>query len=297
MAKEHKQLKDLNLLDRFLFAEAMDDPEILRNMLEIILGKDIVFQQLPQPEKEKRKTPLQRFVKLDVWAMDVEETVYDAEVQKENAHNLPKRSRLYQGLIDSDLLPPGIMDFNRLNNAYIIIITPFDPFGKNLYRYSFEMQCREVPSLSLKDGAIRIFLNTHGQNASDVSPELIELLRYMENTSEETSQQCQSSRIKEMQKRIQAIKSSEEIGVKFMLAWEEKLLDRQKAREKGKQLQLLELVRKKAEKGWSCEKIAETFEESAEYIHLLMDYMENHPDFSDEDILIDIDPTKYDEDF
>ena len=35
-----KELKDLNLLDRFLFAEAVEDPETLQDMLEIILGKD-----------------------------------------------------------------------------------------------------------------------------------------------------------------------------------------------------------------------------------------------------------------
>ena len=34
-----KDLKDLNLLDRFLFAEAMEDPQNMRDVLEIILGK------------------------------------------------------------------------------------------------------------------------------------------------------------------------------------------------------------------------------------------------------------------
>ena len=38
---QRKTLKDLNLLDRFLFAEAMSDPENMKNVLEIILGKDI----------------------------------------------------------------------------------------------------------------------------------------------------------------------------------------------------------------------------------------------------------------
>ena len=33
--------------------------------------------------------------------------IYEVEAQKENTHNLPKRSRLYQGIIDSKLLPPG----------------------------------------------------------------------------------------------------------------------------------------------------------------------------------------------
>ena len=34
-----KSLKDLTLLNRFLFAEAMDDPVNMRNLLEIILDR------------------------------------------------------------------------------------------------------------------------------------------------------------------------------------------------------------------------------------------------------------------
>ena len=49
----HKALKDLNLLDRFLFAEAMEDPVIMQTILEIILGKDILLKYPPQAEKEK----------------------------------------------------------------------------------------------------------------------------------------------------------------------------------------------------------------------------------------------------
>ena len=78
----HKALKDLNLLDRFLFAEAMEDPVIMQTILEIILGKDILLKYPPQAEKEKRSSPLFRFIRMDVWAMDMEDTVYDAEVQK-----------------------------------------------------------------------------------------------------------------------------------------------------------------------------------------------------------------------
>ena len=58
-----KSLKDLNLLDRFLFAEAMEDPEIARTMLEIILDKDFILKYLPQTEKEIRANPAKRFVK------------------------------------------------------------------------------------------------------------------------------------------------------------------------------------------------------------------------------------------
>ena len=48
-----KDLKDLNLLDRFLFAEAMEDPQNMRDVLEIILGKDVVLKHLPQTGRER----------------------------------------------------------------------------------------------------------------------------------------------------------------------------------------------------------------------------------------------------
>lgn len=231
--RKPKPLKDLNLIDRFLFAEAADDPVIVKNLLEIIIGKDIVLKYLPQTEKEQRVSSLYRYVKLDLMAWDVDDVVYDTEVQKENTKNLPKRSRLYQALIDTKLLPPGEVDFNRLNKVYVILIMPFDLFGYGLYQYTFENVCREVPGLKLEDDAVRIFLNTKGTNDSEVSPELIELLRYIENTSEEMSGQCQSERIHTMQKRIAAIKSNEEIGVKYMQAWEEKIIEERRARERG----------------------------------------------------------------
>ena len=233
MEQKQKPLKDLNLLDRFLFAQAADDPDTMRDMLEIILGKEVVLKLLPQTEKEQRTHPLNRYVRLDVWAMDEQDTVYNTEVQQNNTGNLPKRSRFYQALIDSNLLTPGEVGFQKLNPVYIILICPFDLFGYGLYRYTFRMQCEEVSELSLRDDAVRIFLNTHGKNPEGVSEELVELLKYMEHTTEEVSKNCASERIHKIQKRIQTIKSSEKIGVRYMQAWEEKIMEQNKAREEG----------------------------------------------------------------
>lgn len=242
MSGTKKSLKDLNLLDRFLFAEATENPVIMQNMLEILLDKEIHIKYPPQAEKEKRISNLKRYVKLDVWTWDVEDTIYDTEVQAKNTHNLPKRSRLYQALIDAKLLPSGEVDFNRLNKVFVILIMPFDLFGYGLYKYTFEEQCREVPGLSLKDDAIRIFYNTHGTNNDEVNSELVELLHYIEHTTEEVSRNCKSERIKEMQRHIEAIKSSEEIGVKYMQAWEEKIYDRNEGKQEGKAEAVLELL-------------------------------------------------------
>ena len=181
---KRRSLEELTLLDRFLFAETMEDPENLRILLEIILGKDLVLKHLPQTEKELRTSPLNRMARVDVWGMDEEGTVYSAESQKRNTGNLPRRSRFYQGMSDSELLEAGEADFNRLSDLYIILIAPFDLFGKGLCRYTFRMRCDESRDLELGDGAVRIFLNTRGTDREGISGELAELLEYIEHTNE-----------------------------------------------------------------------------------------------------------------
>ena len=190
-----------------------------------------------------------------------------AEAQKENTHNLPKRSRLYQGIIDSKLLPPGVVDFNLLNEVLIVLIMPFDLFGYGLYRYTFQMTCEEVPELKLDDGATRIFLNTRGKHPELVSTELIELLKYMERSTDEVSRELKSKRIQEMHRRVCQIKASEKAEVKYMQTWEEKILIKQEGiaegrlegRLEGKLEEKQELTRKLANK-FSIEQIAEILE-------------------------------------
>ena len=228
---------------------------------------------------------------MDVWGQDLEGAVYDVEVQKKDTKNLCKRSRYYQGLIDGKLLEPGQLDFNELGDTYIIIIAPFDLFGKGRYQYTFEMRCREDPGIPLEDGAVRIFLNTHGQNPQEISTELVELLSFMEHTNQTPADGYESSKIRELQRQVSQIKSSEEIGVKLMQAWEERELDKQEAREEGrllgleegrllgqeeglaqgKSLLLKNQIRKKLQKGLSPEEIADVLEVELSTILALME--------------------------
>ena len=233
MRLEKRELKDLDLLDRFLFAEAIEDPETMELILEIILGREIVLKHLPQAEKEQRSFLWSKQVKLDVWAQDVDDVIYDTEVQKRNTKDLPKRSRLYNSMIDSKLLIPGTNGYNGLNDVYIIMIMSFDLFGEGKYRYTFRMRCEEERDIELGDGVTRIFLNTQGKDADGVSEELIGLLKYFEDSTESTADSSGSDRIMKLHERVERLRESEEIGVKFMNAWEEKLLDRQDGYEEG----------------------------------------------------------------
>ena len=235
--KEKRKLKDLNLLDKFLFDEAMEDEENknMKTLLDIILVQDTHLKQPPQTEKECRSSFEKRQIRLDVYTVDEDDVVYDTEPQKTNTKNLPKRSRLYQGMIDSRLLPPGCIDFNLLNPVVIIMIMPFDLFGYELYRYTFKMQCEEVPEMELGDDATRIFLNSHGKHPELVSRELIELLEYMEKSTDAVVEECESERIHQMHERVNRLKSSKEMEIKFMQKWEEKEMERQEAYAEGRE--------------------------------------------------------------
>ena len=236
MTKDKRTLKDLNLMDKFLFDEAMEDKDNMKTLLDIVLGQDTHLKYPPQTEKEFRNSKENRQIRLDVYAIDEDDVVYDTEPQKQNTKNLPKRSRLYQGLIDSNLLPPGSIDFNALNTVIIIMIMPFDLFGYELYQYTFRMKCEEISELELEDGATRIFLNSHGKHPEFVNPELIELLEYMEKSTDTVAKKCESKRIHQMHERITKLKSSKEMEIKYMQKWEEKKIERQEAYAEGERV-------------------------------------------------------------
>ena len=64
--------------------------------------------------------------------------------------------------------------------------------------------------------------------------ELDLLDRFLFSAAMEDDIEFRSQKIRCIQQRINQIKSSEEMGVRYMQAWEEKVYDRQEAREEGK---------------------------------------------------------------
>ena len=191
-----KALKDLTLLSKFLFDETMDIPEAYEAVLRIILGDEQIRLLTPsQTEKELRTMPWLRSIRLDVYAIDEDMTVYNTEMQAEYRLDLLKRSRYYQALIDSSLLEPG-----------------------------------DTKSICLNDGAVRIFLNTRGKNDKEVSQELRDFLHYVENTDEELAMRSGSENLKMIHACVKQIKLSEEIGVRYMQRWEEEIWTIQKSK-------------------------------------------------------------------
>ncbi|MCC8162784.1 MAG: hypothetical protein LIO86_06385 [Lachnospiraceae bacterium] len=97
--KNAPSLQELNLVDRFLFDEVMEDSGTHQDVLSIILGRDISLLNEPETEKEVRISSLARSIRLDVFAIDENQDIYDTEMQKVRKPDLAKRSRYYQGII------------------------------------------------------------------------------------------------------------------------------------------------------------------------------------------------------
>lgn len=92
----------------------------------------------------------------------------------------------------------------------------------------------EDREIFLNDRAVRIFLNTRGTNDTEVSRELVDFLHYLERTDDESAERSGSENIRKIHDCVKKIKSSEEMGVKYMQTWEEKALERLKGRNEGK---------------------------------------------------------------
>lgn len=227
------KLEELNLLDRFLFDETMENREAYQAAVSILLEDEIELLEKPETEKELRVSSKLRQVRLDVVSMDKDSRIYYTEMQQRDTGNLRKRSRYYQAQMDVSLLEPGSKDFNLLNDTCFILIAPFDLFGRDLYRYTFEGICRECPDLKIEDGAIRIFINTKGTNRQEFSQEFLDFMEYINATTDAVAEKTDSSRIKLIHENVRKIRTSEKMGVKYMQLWEEKAYIREDARAKG----------------------------------------------------------------
>ena len=162
-----------------------------------------------------------------------------------------------------------------LNEVLVVMITPFDLFGYGLYRYTFQMKCEEIPELKLDDGATRIFLNTRGEHPEWVPSELIELLKYMQHSTDEVSGACESKRIQEMHRRVCQIRASEKTEVKYMQTWEEKILIKQEGIAEERKKLLMSLIKKKLAKNYSVGQISEMLEIDISEVENIIEKIQN----------------------
>lgn len=226
-----KTFQELDLSNAFLFAAALEDEETCQIVLEIILGCKIPKVKVHAEHSIFINSDF-RSVRLDVYASDHMQVGYNLEAQNENQHNLAKRSRYHQAEMDVSSLKPG-EDFNELKPGYVIFICTFDPFGKGLYRYTFEERCLEC-DMGLGDETRKIFLNTKGKNEREVPKELVHFLKYMEQSTDAYVAQVEEDSIIRLHEKITALKKWRELEARYMTVEELIRIREKKAKAEGK---------------------------------------------------------------
>lgn len=243
MNQKIKTLQELNLEDDFLFAKVMSDKDICREFLEKLL--DIRIEKIEMPVNQKVIDLLMdcKGIRLDIYVKDENNTVYNVEMQRIDNKNLGKRMRYYQGNIDIDCIQKG-KDYKELTRSYVIFICTFDYFKYGRHKYTFENICLEDNSIKLKDDTQKIILNTKGY-LDDLDDELLEFLRYVENSNDEEAENAKGNLVKHIHDRVKKVKNDDNVEVEFMTLLERDKEKIEEGKEEGKTELLIKLLIKK----------------------------------------------------
>lgn len=182
MAKR-KEYSELRFTDDFMFCKIMTAKlNLCKELLELILSIKIREVKISESQKTIEEKYDGRGIRLDVYVEDLENTVYDLEMQTTKKRDLPKRMRYYQGMIDTNLISRGAK-FKELKKSYIIFICTDDPFNKNLPIYIFENVCLQDKNICLNDDAYKVVVNAKGsrENLSDEMVDFLDFLQGKEN--------------------------------------------------------------------------------------------------------------------
>lgn len=173
-----KKFEELEIRDDFMFGVIMRNPKYCKPFLEKILNVKIAELSYPQSQETIDLSAGSKGVRLDIYVEDGKGTVYDVEMQTTDKGNLPKRMRYYQGVMDLNILEKGD-DYKNLKRSLVILVCTFDLFGLGRHIYTFENCCLQESGLSLKDGTVKIILNTKG-TAEDIDLEMKRLLKFID---------------------------------------------------------------------------------------------------------------------
>ena len=125
MNKIIERYEELKFTNRYIFSWVLKrDHELCKEVIEAIL--DVRIREIIKIEDEDsvETSVTGHGVRLDVYLED-DDAIYDIEMQIEDTGNLPKRSRYYQGSIDTDYLDKGA-DYNTLKKTCVIFLCSFD---------------------------------------------------------------------------------------------------------------------------------------------------------------------------
>ena len=220
-----KDLSELTLMDDYMFGVVMRDPKLITPLIERILDTRIRSVQFVEAQRSVKEGYDAKGVRLDLFVEDESGSLNNVEVQTSNKHNLPKRMRYYQSIIDLHVLNPGA-NYSELKKSYIIFICNYDPFGRNRALYTFENRCLEDLDLPFGDETQKVIVNIGGltEGATTTFKELVD---YLEDGT------VSGDYSKDLDSAVRSIKSSEERRMEYMVMMAREMEIRAEGRAEG----------------------------------------------------------------
>ena len=281
--KTAKSYEELKFSDDFMFGKIMEDKELCREVLECLLQQPVGELTEVQTQREFRYTSDGKPIRLDVYNEDSDGWVYDAEMENLNhktveQHQLPKRSRFYQGAIDIDFMDKNY-SYKLLPQSRVIFICTFDPFKLGLSRYTFRERCDENPEICLNDGTEKVFYNCK-YDGEDIPNGIRNLYEFIDtgNASDELTEKLNSA--------VAKAHMNEMWRTQYMKEWVVIQDARDEGREEGREETIIRKVCLKLRKGKEIWQIADELEEDKARIKVICDAIESFaPDYDEEKVI------------
>ena len=259
----------------FIFGKVMStNTDLLLELLQLSLPELEIREISDAVQEVYLKTSIDAHgVRLDISVRNSRNRIFDVEMQLRDEENIPRRIRYYTGTLDQTNLKSG-ENYNQLKDTIIIFITPFDPFGRSRYRYTFRNICLEEKEdpLELGDGTTKVILNAKG-SVGEISPSLkgfLDLVLGLQPPSDSSG-----SYADRVQKQVDIAKRNSVWRREYM-NWEMTLsIERDKGRNEGKLLTLIQLILAKLSKGKSEDIIADEIERDVTFVHLIASLSKN----------------------
>ena len=242
--QKRRTLQELTLKDNFLFAAVMMEQDNCKRLLELALGIEIDHVKI-DTEKSFVYNPEYKGVRLDVFARDEKNTRFNVEMQVAK-QSLEKRTRYYHSQMDMDMLVSGL-PYEELPNCYVLFICDFDPFMLKKYRYTVKHVLVEDERFTYQDGSHTVFLSTKGKNDDEVPKPLVRFLKFVAAKLSESTADFEDEFVERLQASIKRIKSSREMGERFMLFEEMMRNERAEGKAEGKAEAILEILEARGE--------------------------------------------------
>ena len=271
-----KTIDELTFFSDVIFSVVMRQEKYCKPLLEFIFGVKIKkINYINDQETISSDVITARSIRLDVYVEDGAGTVYDIEVQTTDKHNLGKRTRYYQSMIDVRILRKG-NDYRKLKKSFVIFICNYDPFGKSQLIYTFRNRCDEDYSVVLDDEAAKIIINTKG-TVGNISDELKAVIQYMDS-GEATTEYTKS-----LDEEVATVKADEKFRRQYMLYMEALANEKNLGMHMAKVSQI-----RKSIKRLSTQEMADYFDVTEENCADVINCIQEHPDWDDEQIAEEI---------